>query len=119
MEVPVTVDEKLWTTKRIVLNTVKYAAGDFFILDVVHGEQIPLFVKITQILSVRTNWVLVGKLYVTVEFKSHLHAYHISETDELLVFKPGEVDYHALDSYHVMGTDLITVIHRPFKPVEY
>ena len=80
---------------------MKYAAGDFFILDVVHGEKIPLFVKISQILYIRANLILVGKLYATVEFKSHLHANHISGTDELLVFKPGDgVDHHALDYYY-------------------
>ena len=47
LEVPVTLDEKLWKSKRIVLNSVKYAAGDFFILVLLHGEQIPLFERIT------------------------------------------------------------------------
>ncbi|KAK9521454.1 hypothetical protein VZT92_021258 [Zoarces viviparus] len=120
LEIPIAVDEKLWKSKRIVSNSVKYAVGDYFILDLVHAEQIPLFVKITLILQIRANWLLVGKLFTTVEFVSHLHSYHIRETDELLMFKPGdEVDFHALDMYSCDGKDLIKLIHRPFKDVHH
>lgn len=115
-ETAVAVDEKLWKSKCIVLNSIKYAVGDFFILDLVHAEQIPLFVNITLIVHIRANWILVGKLFTTTEFLRHLHSYHIRETDEPLMFKPGdEVDFHALDAYRCDGKDLITLIHRPLK----
>lgn len=118
LETAVTVDEKLWTSKCIILNSVKYAVGDFFILELVHAEQIPLFVKIVLIVYIRANWFLVGRLFTTLEFIRHLQSYHIRETDDLLIFKPGdEVDFHALDAYRCDGQDFITLIHRPFKAV--
>lgn len=116
LETPIAVDEKLWKSKCIVLNSIKYAIGDFFILDLVHAEQIPLFVKITLIVHIRANWILVGKLFTTTAFSRHFHSYNVRETDELLMFKAGEeVDFHALDAYRCDGKELITLIHRPLK----
>lgn len=80
-------------------------------LHLVHAEEIPLFVKITLIVHIWANWILVGKLFATTEFSRHLHSHHIREADELSMFTPGdEVDLNALD-----GKDLITLIHRPLK----
>ena len=114
----ISVGEKIWKSKLIFVNSITYAVGDYFILDLVHEEQIPLFVKITLILNIRANWLLVGNLHTTVAFLSHLHAYHIEDTGDSLLLKPGdEVDSHPLDMYRCDGKDLVTLIHRPFKEV--
>lgn len=87
----IAVNEKLWKSKYIVLNFIKYAIGYFFIFDLVHAQQIPEFLK-------------------------HLHSYYIRETDELLMFKPeDEVDFHALDANRCEGKDLTILIHQPGK----
>lgn len=44
-------DESLWKSDGIVIDRTSYKVGDFFILGVVHGDEIPLFVKVLYILK--------------------------------------------------------------------
>ncbi|KAK6488872.1 hypothetical protein HHUSO_G7827, partial [Huso huso] len=98
--------ETVWKTKEVVIDTVKYAVGDFFIVDSVHGEEIPQFVKILYILQFRTQWFVCGKLYVTKEFNKHLHSFSVEDSHEWLAFKPGDDLHIALH---------IALLHHPFK----
>lgn len=112
-------DDELWMTKAVVVDTVRYCIGDFLIIDLLEGEQIPLFVQVLKILHFRSSWFLVAKVFATVAFSSHLHAFHVEETDNTVILKPGdEMDFHPLDCYRCSGNDHIAVLHRPFKSLQ-
>lgn len=110
-------EETFWTCTEVVINTVNYSVGDCFILDL-YQDEIPLFVKVTQIVNARANWFIVAEFLKTLAFETHLHAYQVSPTANHIVFKPGEeLDYHRLDCYELAGRQFITLIHRPYKSI--
>lgn len=111
----VTEEETFWTCKEVDIDTVTYSVGDCFILDLFQDE-IPLFIKVTQILNARANWFIVAELLNTLSFDAHFHAYEVSPTANHILFKPGEeLDYHRLDLYELAGRQFITLVHRPHK----
>lgn len=110
-------EENIWSSKNILLNTVKYSLGNFVILDLLH-EDIPQFVKITQLLNIRASWFIVGQLFSTLGFEAHLHSYCVTPSEDIVIFKAGEeIDFHSLDCYHLSDQHFISLIHRPFKPM--
>lgn len=118
LQTVLTDEDELWMTKALLVDTVRYCIGDFLIIDLLEGEQIPLFVQVLKILHFRSSWFLVAKIFATVAFSSHLHAYHVEETDDTVILKPGdEIDFHPLDCYQCSGNDYIALLHRPFKPL--
>ena len=111
--------ESVWKTKKIVIDTVKYMVGDFLVLDVLHEEEIPQFVKVLHLIKFRCYWCVCGKLYTTKQFCEHLHAYRVEDSRQWIVFRPGdELDFQALDCYKDEDDNLyIALRHRPFKDI--
>ena len=110
-------EETFWTCSEVDIDTVKYSVGDCFILDL-YQDEIPLFVKVTQIVNARASWFIVAEFLTTLAFDTHLHAYQVSPTANQIVFKPGEeLDYHRLDCYELSGRQFITLFHRPYKAI--
>lgn len=107
--------ETLWKTKQLVYDRVRYTTGDFLILDLVHAEEIPVFLKVIHIIKYHSQWKLCGRLYKTWCFSEHLHAYGVQSTTDWVAITPGEeIDFHALDAYTDQEDKLyITLLHRP------
>ena len=105
--------EEAWKVQNLTIDNVQYSMKDFFVIDLLHEEEIPIFVKISTILKFRSQWVLCGKVYVPKFFNSHLHAYCVESTDVWQAFHPGEeYDYHPLDSYSHNDESYITLHHH-------
>ena len=107
MDINLCADDVLWQFHRIVKDSVKFAVDDCFILDLLHEEEIPLFVEVKYIISTRGIYFLCGCIALPERFVSHLHAYQVRKTADWLVFEPGEqVDHHALDIYKDYEADV-------------
>lgn len=113
-------NETLWKTKQVIYDRVKYTTGDFLILDLVHAEEIPVFLKVIHIVKYHSQWKLCGRLYQTWCFSEHLHAYGVRSTTQWVAITPGEeTDFHALDAYTDQEDNLfITLLHRPVRYIK-
>jgi len=106
-------DEVVHKTKTLHVDGVTYRVQDFFILTIVR-EDLPIFCKIICIIKVKAMWLLCAKLYFPRCFNTHLWAYQLDVSDDIIILKPGmEGDYHALDSYMLDdGDEYIALHHR-------
>ncbi|XP_049341205.1 uncharacterized protein LOC111192620 isoform X1 [Astyanax mexicanus] len=109
--------ESVWKAKQLEHDRVQYKVGDFYILDLLHAEEIPVFLKLIYIIKFHEEWKLCGRIYQSSHYSEHLHAYGVKSTTHWMVVNPGEeVDYHPLDCYADEKDDLyITLHHRPVR----
>ena len=92
----------LKTSSGVIIDSVKYACKDVFIVDYLHAEDISLFFLIKYILNINTQWLLCGKLLVPTCYDTHLHAFRVKFDQDWSVIKPGqEMDHQSLDLYHI------------------
>ena len=107
-------EETVLSCKTLHFNTVKYAVKDCFIVDLVHTEEVPVFLKISNIFNFRSKWLLYGNIYVCNAFDINKHAYEVESIDVWCTIEAGrEIDYHVLDMHTVRGRNLITLHHKP------
>jgi len=101
--------------RQLNLHSIKYQIKDFFIVKLLHEEQIPLFSKVLDIVNFRSQWLICSRLYRAVKYNDHLHAYSVVDAEDTLIFRAGEeLDYHALDGYLNPDRNLyITYHHYP------
>ncbi len=108
--------ESAWETKRLEHDRVSYKVGDFFIFDLAHAEEIPVFLKLIHILKIQDEWKLCGRIFLSNSFSEHLHAYSVKSTAYWIALNPGdEADYHALDCYDIKDNLYISLQHRPVR----
>ncbi len=93
-------EETVLSCKTLHFNTVKYAVKNCFIVDLVHTEDVPVFLNICNIFNFRSKWLLYGNIYVCNAFDINKHAYEVESIDVWCTIEAGrEIDYHALDMY--------------------
>ena len=109
--------ETIWKANKIKINCSEYKINDAFVLEVLHGEEIPLFLKVAAIIQICSDWLISGKLYKGTEYSNHTHSYKVVNTKEWVAVHPGmEADYHPLDIYGNHNDDsLIIIRHRVIK----
>ncbi|XP_066509129.1 uncharacterized protein [Hoplias malabaricus] len=109
--------DSVWKTKHLEHDRVQYKVGDYYILDLLHAEEIPVFFKLIHIIKFHGEWKLCGRIYQSSHYSEHLHAYGVKSTTHWMVLYPGEeVDYHPLDCYtDGKGELYITLLHRPVR----
>ena len=94
--------QSLQRVSGVIINSVKYACKDVFIVDYLHAENIPLFFLIKYIFNINTLWLLCGKLLIPMCYDSHLHAYTVKVDSQWSVIRPGqEMDFQSLDMYNI------------------
>ena len=105
-------DEVFHKVSMLRLDCVTYKVQDYFVFTTVL-EDLPVFYKIVRVIKVRSTWLLCAKLCFPKCFSVHFWAYQISESDDIVVLKPGmEADYHALDSYMLDDGNEYIALHR-------
>lgn len=82
--------EEIQLTASLFSNNVTYSVGDVFVLKLIEEEAIPVFIHIKYIMSIRTNWILAGRLLVPEAFCKHLHAYKFA-SDSWVCCRPFEL----------------------------
>jgi hypothetical protein len=88
--------------KSFECSAVRYAVGDFFVIDVVH-EDIPVFMQITHLVAREGLCCIIGQLCVNDLYFRHYHAYSVRQTTEWVSTVPGfEKDFHAYRPYNVL-----------------
>ena len=109
--------EVVWKTNKAKINSIEYKVNDAFVLEVLHGEEIPLFLKVATIVKIRSIWLICGKLYKSIEYSHHTHCFKVANTKEWVAIRPGmETDYHPLDIYNDHNDDhFVTLRHRVTK----
>jgi len=106
--------DDLWKFTKLEKNNVKYEVDDCFVIELLHEEEIPLFVQVKYILNYLGLWFICACLAQPQVFEEHFHAYRVTLTSDWLVFSPGqEVDHHALDVYQA------PVSKRHYIPLRY
>ena len=106
-------DAHLQRVNRLLHDSVAYSVGDFFVIDLVCGENVPVFMKILHIFGFRGLWYICGQVYSSAEYVGHKHAYRLENSKHWNVMVPGqERDYHALDAYTDENDDsFVTLQH--------
>ena len=95
-------DNAIQRVSKLILNNVKYAVKDVFLIDEVHSEKISLFFQIKYIFNINTIWLLCGKVLLPLSYDQHFHAYSVQVQKEWTVLLPGnELDSQAHDIYCV------------------
>jgi len=85
---------------KLTVGSVQYSVGDFFVIDVSEGEEVPIFIKVLHVCGCRSLWYVCGHVYTCTQYVHHRHAYLINNLNEWRIMVPGqERDYHALDAY--------------------
>lgn len=117
MDITFSVNDILWKYTGIVKDNVTFSVNDCFIVELLHGEEIPLFVEIKYIISTRGIYLLCGCVVIPEQFVSHMHAYQVKKTGDWLVFEPGEqLNHHALDIYKDLEVYYIPLRYRVTGP---
>jgi hypothetical protein len=99
--------------KWVIIDNVKYKIGDFFVLDLLGGEEIPLFVEIKYIIYVEKEWRFIVHCYDTVMFKQNLWCYEVSPSDLNMVVDKNEFLTHKAEHcYRINNLYLIRVPYR-------
>lgn len=85
------------SVQSVAVDGVHYAVRDCFILDILDCD-IPVFFKISFILSYDGIWGLAGNLLFCSEYLSHYHAYAVKCDLDWIILRPGSEKSHtALD----------------------
>lgn len=80
--------------------SVLHRVGTLYPVALLHGEDIPIFLEIARILSVRNIWMLCGRLLRPTRFLEHEHAYVVEDTNGWHTCQPGsETDHTPLNKY--------------------
>nr|XP_047127651.1 uncharacterized protein LOC124808544 [Hydra vulgaris] len=92
--------EVLWKCNKLTIDSVNYKIYDVVLVGSLHGEDIPLFLKIMYIYKLKESWFFIGKVLICEQFSVHLHAYSVKEDIELSVCQPCNIiDPQLLNSY--------------------
>lgn len=81
--------EVVWKTNKTKINGVEYKVNDAFVLEVLHGEEIPMFLKVATIVKVHSIWLNCGKIYKSIEYSHHTHSFKVTNTKEWVAIRPG------------------------------
>jgi hypothetical protein len=105
--------DQLLSVRSITDNGVKYVVGCVYVYDVVHTEEVPVFVKVSHILQLEHTWHVCGTLYEAVRFDAHLHAYCVKTDDKWVVFEARHtIDSQCLSLYNTGRECMIILRHR-------
>lgn len=105
-------NEILQKTNFITVNNTSYKTGECKVIDTVHTEEIPLFLRIKAIYGHSGLWYMFGKILTPFTFDSHLHAYKFMETSWCALELGKGLAFHGLDIYkNLEGTLLIPLQH--------
>jgi hypothetical protein len=117
MYIPINEEESFTRASQLTSNHCTYSVGSFIVVDLVHGEDIPLFMKLLYLLCYRGTWCLCGKIYAAESFDSNINGYRIKDCQVWLAILPGqEVDPHLLHSYkNSSDDDCIALRYRVVK----
>jgi hypothetical protein len=100
------------SVKCLVTDGHSVKVGQYIVLDLVLAEDIPRFVYVKHILSVRGMWLVCGTVYDVCRFDRHLHAYIVQTDCKWAVFRPGQnVDFQCLSAYSHKGDAVIILQH--------
>ena len=109
-------DLELSKSSSVTLESMTYSENDVIVLDIVHAEDIPIFGKVKYLLRHDTVWYVCTKVYRTVQFRRHLHAYEVHGADGWHVFKACQKsDFQCLDVYELDGKCLISMKYKVCK----
>ena len=107
------VDEIVSSTKSLSVQGLSMKVGGYMVYDVVDVEEVPVFVHIKYILSVRGDWFVCGILQHPSHFVSHLHAWAVVSTEQYVVVRPSEMpDFQSLSSYKYGSEEVVILTHR-------
>ena len=109
-------ETELSKASSVTIESMTYTENDVIILDIVHDEDIPIFGKVKHILRHDTVWYVCTKMYRTVKFSRHLHAYEVVGADIWHVFRAfPRSDFQRLDVYEVDGKCFVTLKYKVCK----
>ena len=107
------VDEIVSSTKSLSVQGLSVKVGGYMVYDVVDVEEVPVFVHIRHILSVRGEWFVCGILQHPSHFVSHLHAWTVVSTEQYVVVRFSEMpDFQSLSTYKYGSEEVVILTHR-------
>lgn len=90
-------DLAMQTTKSLVCNDVPYRIGELKVVELLESEHIPIFLEVTAIYCINSQWFVVGRRMVPSSFEYHLHSFKLEEKGWVALKVGEEVDHHGLD----------------------
>eukprot|EP00112_Aurelia_sp_Birch-Aquarium-sp1_P011911 Seg250.10 transcript_id=Seg250.10/GoldUCD/mRNA.D3Y31 product="hypothetical protein" protein_id=Seg250.10/GoldUCD/D3Y31 len=112
-------EECIWKTSKLMSNCSKYEMDDLIIIDLIHTEDVPVFLKVEIIFKFRATWIISGRIFIPEQFCHLSHSFVVNDTKEYLSIQPGmEVDFQTLDMYiDCKGNNHVTLKHMPVKKI--
>lgn len=108
-------NETVWQLTSCTHDHVQYRAGNILVLDIVHSEDIPVFLKITHCIKIRDLTLLSGRIHFAQRFLEHYHAYVVQDSGDTIAICPGqEQDHQSLDMYTTNeGLQMVVLRYHP------
>jgi len=109
-------DSVVLSCSQLTNDCITFKLKDFFVIDTVEEEHIPVFFKVAQILNCNNIWFLYGHIYMPRSFSCHHYAYCVEKVEYGSVIEPWNVsDYHPLDGYQQNGVLYVSLQHKIVK----
>ena len=106
-------ESTLWNSKSVTVDSVTYAENDVIITDVVHEEEVPIFGKVKYLLRYDNVWYVCVKVYRTMRFCKHYHAYEVVGTGNWHVLRAqSNRFFQSLDAYEVDGKCMVCLKYK-------
>ena len=109
----ITSQSHLISVRQITFESTHYKCGSFIVLDIVHEEDIPLFLQVSYLIHYMGLLLICGKIHVSTRYLPHYDLFVVCENDEWIAVTAGEeLSNQMLSSYHI-NNDM--VIGTPFR----
>lgn len=109
-------DHSIGTSNHVTIGGCLYVTNCAYIIDV--ENDIPVFVKVKNIISVDSDIIIHAKYLKSVAFNSTLFSFEVQPLNEDMFFKPGTKLFHVGSNLHnYKGKMYVRLRHRVAKYV--
>jgi len=103
----------LMSVRSVTVDGHKATVGCMCVYDLVHAEEIPVFVQVKHILYHCGRWLVCGMLSYASRFDPHYHVYCLKPGVEWAVLEVGHgVDWQNLSLYKLNEERVVVLQHR-------
>ena len=111
----ISVHSNLVSVSRVTIDVGFYSVGSCIVLDVIHEENVPLFLKISYIFQYLGLWLLCGTIHASTSYLAHFDMFCVEATHDWAVVSPGEEIGSQLVSLYNIPNGGGMGIHVPYR----
>jgi hypothetical protein len=104
---------EIFSVKSIMVNGYRCRVGCLVVYDVVHAEDIPVFLLVKYILYIDRGWFVCGPLFHPTKYDTHLHAYCVENSNDWVATEASHTwDSQYLSLYEFGRCNIVIMQHR-------